>query len=1129
MKKIVLATAISLGLLVGCGGGSDSGGGQAAEEAFVQALNHEEVGNVSAAFALYKKSAELGHSGAQNNLGLMYLYGEGTEQNEVESLKWFSKSANQGNKYGQYNLARSYFYGWGIGKNYSQAFNWASRAKDHSGAINLLGMLHEEGKGVSKNLIQAFQLYQKAANLDNASGMFNLGRMYQYGIYVQKSFSEAKKWYELSGSRNHGGAYYQLSLMYFKEQREDESTINYYIERSASLGYSQAQFSLARAYYTGKLFDEISHWQYFDYARQWYEKAALNGHIGAKNNLALMLAMGEGGDVDYVSAYNLLKEISEEGYVTGQVNLAEFYELGHLGTNDFNKAYQWYQKAELLCEKLTSISKSCAEVYVRIGMLHERGVLDEIDYDKALHYFQKASSVSYPPAFTQLGKLYLDGFAFEKNYDLAKEWFDKAINSGSPDAGAQNYLGYMYQHGLGVEENVTLAKEYYKKAMEQDYAPAFTNMAILAGPDGGRYQLYSSAVFRYDYDPQALYYISNYTYLMNEENKWKDWLMLAANAGNVDAYHGLGYRAETVASFYDENSYKYKELYEEAALWYEKAAKRNHIQAMMKIAYLYTHGIGVVQNSESASHYYLKAARFGDSEAQFKMGQLYQSGFGVDVDHALSLYWFEKAQLQGVDSATTEIGKIHEFGLGVAQDYNKAFRYYSEAADKNEAEAQYRIGLLYRDGLGTQTNETASKAWLMQAATKGHREAHALTYSPVKEILNTTTAGAVLREDGSVITWGEDVSSDISSVKEKLTQGVVTIGNSLEDFAALKEDGSVVRWGRLVADNLDESRFASGVKELHFGGQGLAIIKEGGELITWSHCCHGMDPSSVLSKLQSGIEKVLFISSSIAALKDNGELVTWDWLDYSNVEAQLASGVVDFVSNFHANLALKNDGSIVLWGVSNGANNTEVEGELNNDVSKVVSGYDSMVAITNSGKVVEWDDEQYNVVFPSGITNVIYDNVQYLAYKGDGSVYSWASDMPVETISISGSKVKKAISSDAGFAVLKEDGTLISWERTYVGTYYNKYYDTIPNDGIKDIFANKNSFAAIKNDGSAFSWGELESSEVSDKLRSDVSKIIPTTRAFYAIKSNGEVVYWGYISDLYDRTSRPDIFLNPPQ
>ena len=60
-----------------------------------------------------KKASEAGNGLAQNDMGLMYLYGVHFEKNEKEALYWFRKSAESAEAIGFYNLGISYLKGIG--------------------------------------------------------------------------------------------------------------------------------------------------------------------------------------------------------------------------------------------------------------------------------------------------------------------------------------------------------------------------------------------------------------------------------------------------------------------------------------------------------------------------------------------------------------------------------------------------------------------------------------------------------------------------------------------------------------------------------------------------------------------------------------------------------------------------------------------------------------------------------------------------------------------------------------------------------------------------------------------------------------------------------------------------------
>ncbi len=78
--------------------------------------------------------------------------------------------------------------------------------------------------------------------------------------------------------------------------------------------------------------------------------------------------------------------------------------------------------------------------------------------------------------------------------------------------------------------------------------------------------------------------------------------------------------------------------------------------------------------------------------------------------------------------------------------------------------------------------------------------------SPYPRIYSTDWAFAALREDGSVITWGNsDYGGDSSSVASQLKSGVKKIYSTDLAFAALREDGSLITWGRKAYGGVSSS------------------------------------------------------------------------------------------------------------------------------------------------------------------------------------------------------------------------------------------------------------------------------------------------------------------------------------
>ena len=113
---------------------------------------------------------------------------------------------------------------------------------------------------------------------------------------------------------------------------------------------------------------------------------------------------------------------------------------------------------------------------------------------------------------------------------------------------------------------------------------------------------------------------------------------------------------------------------------------------------------------------------------------------------------------------------------------------------------------------------------------------------------------AALKEDGSVVTWGDsNYGGDISSVSADLQSGVTQLFSAGLAFAALKQDGSVITWGHSSWGGDSSSVSAdlqSGVTQLFSTRYAFAAVKEDGSVVTWGDSQYGGDSSNVSTDLQ---------------------------------------------------------------------------------------------------------------------------------------------------------------------------------------------------------------------------------------------------------------------------------------
>ena len=81
-------------------------------------------------------------------------------------------------------------------------------------AQNNLGVMYENGQGVSENDKTAVKWYRLAAEQEFANAQYNLGVMYDEGRGVPENDKTAVKWYRLAAEQGHTKSQFNLGAMY---------------------------------------------------------------------------------------------------------------------------------------------------------------------------------------------------------------------------------------------------------------------------------------------------------------------------------------------------------------------------------------------------------------------------------------------------------------------------------------------------------------------------------------------------------------------------------------------------------------------------------------------------------------------------------------------------------------------------------------------------------------------------------------------------------------------------------------------------------------------------------------------------------------------------------------------------
>lgn len=148
-----------------------------------------------------KNAALVGNNpDAQFELGQLYEFGKGVEQNYQKALEWYTRSAEAGLSKAEYSIGLLYEQGRGVAENYTMAAAWYQKAaeKNDPWALNNLAFLYSHGRGVEQSDEKANELYIQAANLGHFQAQYNLAARYASGRGMEVDLISAYFWFERS-------------------------------------------------------------------------------------------------------------------------------------------------------------------------------------------------------------------------------------------------------------------------------------------------------------------------------------------------------------------------------------------------------------------------------------------------------------------------------------------------------------------------------------------------------------------------------------------------------------------------------------------------------------------------------------------------------------------------------------------------------------------------------------------------------------------------------------------------------------------------------------------------------------------------------------------------------------------
>jgi class 3 adenylate cyclase/tetratricopeptide (TPR) repeat protein len=134
----------------------------------------------------------------------------------AEALPMYRKAADRGYPEAMNNLGIMFTNGRGVPRDDAEAIRLFRKAADggSADAITNLGFMNRYGRGVPPNLEEAVRLFRKAADAGSVEGMYWLGLVYETGAGVGKDEAEAFKWYHKAADMGVASAMNKLGFMY---------------------------------------------------------------------------------------------------------------------------------------------------------------------------------------------------------------------------------------------------------------------------------------------------------------------------------------------------------------------------------------------------------------------------------------------------------------------------------------------------------------------------------------------------------------------------------------------------------------------------------------------------------------------------------------------------------------------------------------------------------------------------------------------------------------------------------------------------------------------------------------------------------------------------------------------------
>ncbi len=259
---------------------------------------------------------------------------------------------------------------------------------------------------------------------------------------------------------------------------------------------------------------------------------------------------------------------------------------------------------------------------------------------------------------------------------------------------------------------------------------------------------------------------------------------------------------------------------------------------------------------------------------------------------------------------------------------------------------------------------------------------------------------------GKVYVWGKSKVTKIIDLKdipeEVQAAHIVRVAAGSDHAVALDEEGTIYCWGNKRLGQLDlpfelqtnNKRHKMEIIDIQASNQFSAALTADGQLFLWGNT--NFVDLDVRTQVQKHVKQIALTMNAFMVLLDDGSVVNPAYTSSSTVQKvpeAAQSGVTSIAGSTNSVAALKEDGSVIVWGATTKGEN--LVPEFSAPAIEIEGGRYHYCARLENGEIVAWGSNRYDQcdvpeeAQNAHIVKIHSGSFQNYAVDADGHLHNW--------------------------------------------------------------------------------------------------------------------------------------------